>query len=499
MCTCFQASGWPAPQAAAVAPGPSFARALSERAGLATGSVPQRSDFSFSGLTIVNPGVGRVADATIQVRGDRIVGLDARDAPGDAEFADCFAMPGLIDMHVHALPPLRDFFGRLQLLHGVTSVRNTGDGLDVFSYREQVELGTRQGPRIFACGPPLDGKPTAFPVGTAALEDPDRARAFVSKLAERGADFVKVFINLTPPVLAAIRDEATRRGLRVAGHVPRFNSIEDAGVVDIQHLTGVPMHPSTAFSLDGAFKPWVDSWLRQDARRREQVAASSLDHGIAHTPTLVLWKGLARAKAGSQIARPKGLSLMPAPYVESFWASSVPPTPYSRGLEPGLFEAIERALPEMLRLVGELDEAGVPLLAGTDTINPWVVPGASLHEEIELLQEAGMSAERALVCATRDAALALGHEELGQIQEGGLADFIILRNDPTLDLAHLDTILAVIAGGRLYRVDELRKEHEGARAALSSLPFRIASPILGRLASFALSALPASVPRYPEA
>ncbi len=488
MCTCLQAAGSFALPVSA--PG-SWQRGLLGPLGLGGDRAPPRKDLALSGLTVVNPGVDRVADATIRLREGRIAAVEASGPPGEAEFAGCFALPGLIDMHVHGPPPLRDFFARLQLLHGVTSVRNTGDGPEIFSYRDEVEAGDRQGPRVFACGPPLDGKPTAFPLATLGLESPERARARVARLAEQGADFVKVFINLTPPMLAAIRDEAERHGLRVAGHVPRFNTLEDAGVQDVQHLTGVPEHPSTAFSLDGAFEPWVEAWLRLDARRRDRVIASSLGAGVAHTPTLVLWKGLARGRPGNGLAAPKGLALMPRPYVESFWRTRPPPTPYTKALGPSLFASIDRALPEMIAFVGELDAAGVRVLAGTDTINPWVVPGASLHEEIELLASAGMGPERALACATRDAAAGLGRDDLGRIRDGASADLVILDGDPTDDLTHLDSIRAVVAGGRLYRSEDLRRDHERARARLSSLPLRVAAPVFGRAVAAALRALPA--------
>ncbi len=496
MCTCLQAgSRFAALAGARRGSRGGAAWSLKGRLGLGREPAPPRAELALSGLSIVNPGGGRRADATLRVRGERIARID--DSPADSRFAGCFAMPGLIDMHVHGPPPVRDFFGRLQLLHGVTSVRNTGDGLEVFAYRDEVDAGARQGPRVFACGPPLDGTPTAFPVGTAALARPEQARRFVETLARHGAGFVKVFINLTPPVLAAVREEARRHGLRVTGHVPRFSSIGDAGVVDVQHLTGVPEHASTAFSLDGAFAPWADAWQRLDDRRRDHVIEASLGSGIDHTPTLVLWKGLARQHAQGRFDPPKGLDLMPPPFVSSFWKPTIFPAPYARALGPSLFEAIDRALPEMISLVGHLESAGVRVLAGTDTINPWVVPGAALHEELELLSVAGMSPERALVCATRDAAAALGRGDLGAIQEGALADFVILDGDPTTDLGRLDGIRAVVAGGRLYPIERLRDDHERARAALSSLPFRVASPVLGRLATAALRALPAPVPDVP--
>ncbi len=152
-------------------------------------------------------------------------------------------------------------------------------------------------------------------------------------------------------------------------------------------------------------------------------------------------------------------------------------------------EAGER-LRIMKMLTDELHLAGVPILAGTDTGNPFVIPGASLHEELRLLVESGLTPEEAWMAATSAAGKALRQPGLGIVEPGAPADLLVFREDPTRDLAALGSLEAIVADGRLYTkvaLDEglgrwrawltapLRGALSGvlARAALASVRFRI--------------------------
>jgi imidazolonepropionase-like amidohydrolase len=108
-------------------------------------------------------------------------------------------------------------------------------------------------------------------------------------------------------------------------------------------------------------------------------------------------------------------------------------------------------------VVRALSEGGVRILAGTDSPTFYNVPGASLHEEIALLHEAGLSAEESLAAATTWAAQALGKEGLGRIEPGAPADLVLLRRDPidSIETTRSLDVAAVIAGGRLYTAGEL--------------------------------------------
>jgi imidazolonepropionase-like amidohydrolase len=111
-------------------------------------------------------------------------------------------------------------------------------------------------------------------------------------------------------------------------------------------------------------------------------------------------------------------------------------------------------------------KAGVPILAGTDTGNPFCFPGFSLHEELALLVIAGLTPVEALRAATLDAVKFLGLEKtLGTIEEGKLADLVLLNANPLEDIRNTQRIDAVISNGRLFdrkALDKLLAEAEGA-------------------------------------
>ena len=362
--------------------------------------------------------------------------------------------------------------------------------------KQAVARGERVAPRIFACGLPLDGKPAAFPppFSGAVLDTPERGRRRVRQLAAKGADHVKAFINLTPPVLEAICDEAQGHGLPVIGHIPRFSRIEDAGVADVQHMTGIPDVPTTAFALDGSFPGWLEAWSQVGGERQARVEEACLEQGIAHTATLVLWKGLARC-ADPTLDRPATRGLIPDVFSDVFWNTRRPLGPYVKALDGRALDGVLAAWPRMLESVAAFREAGVTVLPGTDVVNPWIVPGRGLHEELELLVGCGYSPEETLRLATSEAGSRLGLEGLGTLAPGAPADLLVLREDPTHDLRALDTLESVVADGRFYDVAALRDEQAAFCERFSGVLPRLLAQV-GRAALTTLySALPAPRPR----
>lgn len=492
MCTCASFLRAPTMGASPAFDPPRAARML----GLVATPAPPRRDLVLEPVTVVSPGVGRREDARLTIRDGRIASIDSA-GPEHVGAGRRFVLPGLVDLHTHAFPGTLDWFGRLELMHGVTSVRNTAADSSIFDYKAAVARGERVAPRIFAGGLPLDGKPAAFPppFGGAVLDTPERARQSVRSLAARGADHLKTFINLTPPVLEAIRSEAAEHGLPVIGHVPRFSEIASAGIVDVQHLTGVPEGPTTAFAVDGSFPVWLEAWREVGPERLARVVEACLEQGIAHTATLVLWKGLARC-ADPSLDLPHTAGLMPDVFVDVFWNTRRPPGPYVKALDDRLLDAVLDAWPRMQEAVAAFREAGVCVLPGTDVVNPWIVPGQGLHEELQLLVGCGYTPEETLRLATREAGSRLGAQGLGKLSIGAPADLLVLREDPTRDLRALASLESVVVDGRHYDVAALRAEQAEFCERFSGVFPRLLAQ-LGRAAMTTLySALPASEPHY---
>ncbi len=411
-------------------------------------AVPSQKRLVFFNVTVVNPGRDRRAKRTLTIQDGQIVAITTNpytisESEAGTRFAGFYVLPGLIDMHVHQPPFDAELYGLLFLAHGVTTVRNTGDfSGTILKKRQQIQDGVYPGPRIFACGPIIDGDPPFWP-GSRVVRTVAEARAVVDEVAAAGVDCVKVYGGLSGELLAAIREAATQHRLPVVGHIPLAVPFEEAHVKDVQHLTGVPSytnHPDT--SKLAQFAAWAAAWQNLDKSRIDFIVRTSVEQGLLHTPTLVVWTQMGRLRDYPTLRGDPAAQLLPRWYREVFWRPREAALP--------AYDDIAAALPKMKTVVRHLYRAGVRIHTGSDTPNPFVVPGVSLHEELHLLVNAGLTPEEVWVAATRWAGETLGLPKLGTVQEGAPADFLLFREDPTRDLAALSTLEAVVAQGRLY-------------------------------------------------
>lgn len=411
-------------------------------------AVPRQGRLVFTNVTVVNPGRDRQTAQTLTVEGDHIATLtatasDTRATENTAQLSGRYVLPGLIDMHVHHMPPDTMLYGLLFLAHGVTTVRDTGDfSGQILQQRRQLQEGGYPGPRLFACGPIIDADPPWWP-GSRAVRTEAEARAVVAELAGAGVDCIKVYWRLSGELLAAIRAAATEHHLPVVGHIPLAVPFEQAHLTDIQHLTGVPVFtPDPNSTRTTQFAAWAAAWHGLDDARIDMIVRTSVEQGLLHTPTLVVWAQMGRQREYLTRRDSSAAQLLPRWYREVFW--------HPRDEFLPAFDDLGHALPQMKMVVRRLYQAGVRMHVGSDTPNPFVVPGAGLQEEMALWVDAGLSPEEVWVAATRWAGETLGVPKLGTVQEGAPADFLLFRDDPTLDLHALSTLEAVVTQGRLY-------------------------------------------------
>jgi imidazolonepropionase-like amidohydrolase len=428
-------------------------------------SVPPQG-IELSGLTLVAPGESRRPGQTVRVEGGTIVEISATASPtASSAYSGMHALPGLVDLHVHH-PPVaawgeRELFALLFLRHGVTSVRDVGSFVGgVLTLRRRVQEGDLPGPRIFACGPIVDGEPPGWP-GARVARDPEEARAVVAALAEEGHDCVKVYNHLSFQAFMALREEADRRGLPIVAHLPDEVPLDALRGVELQHLMGL-----------GAEVSW-DATVRDYAEQSRRFR-------LEHTPTLVAFARGAELQDYASLRDDPAAQLLPRHYREMLWNPDS--NPLLAWLEPAGFGELPDRYQRMLQAVAWLHAQGVPVLPGTDTMNPFVVPGASLHEELGHLAAAGISLPEVFDIATRRAGERLGIEGLGVLRPGAPADFVVFRDDPTRDLRALETLEAVVADGRLYpreALDEaIRRQLEFFDGPVYSTTYRAAARVL---------------------
>ncbi len=414
--------------------------------------VPNQEQLVFSNVTVINPGRTRQAGQTLTSEGGQIISISATssDSPtseASDRFSGAYVLPGLIDMHVHHTAIDWELYGLLFLTHGVTTVRDTGyANTTVLNKRQQLQHGEYAGPRLFACGPILDGDPPSV-AWFRTVHTPTEARTVVDEIAKAGVDCVKSYWGLSAETLAAIREASTQHELPVVGHIPFAVPFERAHVSDVQHLTGVPVTSNhvaiTTTELTAWYVAFIAAWREVDAARVDFIVQTSAQQGLAHTPTLVVNAGVAQLRDYPKLLDDPASHLLPRWYREVFWQ---PPAAF----DATFYEHLDVALPKMKEVVSQLHKAGVRIHVGTDSPNPFVVPGAGFHQELRLLVEAGLTPEEVWLAATRWAGESLGVPKLGTLGEGAPADFLLFREDPTRDLAALSTLEAVVAQGRLY-------------------------------------------------
>lgn len=414
------------------------------------------AEVTLAGVTIVNPAQQRLENQRLRLSDGVIQQIEAagdQPDPGEetARYRGAFVLPGLIDMHTH-LPPdtplnMTGFACFLYLAHGVTTIRDAGD-LDstaVPAARRGIDNGDFPGPRIFACGPFVGGAPARW-ANTLIIEKPEDAAPAVARIKEAGYDCVKAYDELTVEEIRAVKAAAEQHGLPVIGHVPARLGYEEALLPEVQHLFGVPEPQNLA--RDHIVNRIAD-WDDVDSTRLDLIVETTLEHGIVNTPTLVLNQQLLRYLDYEDALTDPTIRLAPRLFREVVWHPEEG-VPLYRNLPDDVLARLGRAHEKKKELVRRLHEAGAALLIGTDVPQPFVVQGASVHQEMRIFNEIGMTPEEVWAIATWKAGRALGQPMLGTIQEGAPADLLIFREDPTQDLEALETLEAVIAQGRLY-------------------------------------------------
>jgi hypothetical protein len=351
-----------------------------------------------------------------------------------------YLMPGLFDMHVHAMDRKNLV---LSLAYGVTSVRNMGGYPMHLRWKQELAEGQWLGSNLFSATPTINGKKNANPLGEKIVTEPDKARQLVRRYHAQGWDFIKVYARLDVPVYEAIVDEAKRLEFAVAGHVPY-------PVVETDYWLGRPM--VTLEHTEDIFQGPLE--YKYDDSAVEAIARQLKDMNATVTPTLMIFDHLTR------LAREKQAFLdeLPLEYLNPVMKRFVDGTAGARWLDAS--EALQASLEKrnvyFQFITRVLHETGVNLVLGTDWGAIYAIPGSSTHDEIALLQKAGLPAEAILEMATINAARVLSVEDrLGSIVEGRTADLILVGHNPMNHPEYLRQPLAVVKNGQWLGKNEL--------------------------------------------
>jgi imidazolonepropionase-like amidohydrolase len=342
--------------------------------------------------------------------------------------------------------------------------------------RDAIRAGEYPGPQLLCCGPFVDGEPPLWP-GSQVVTDASTASQAVTRIHAEGYDCVKVYNELTEVAAAAIHRTARELGIPVIGHVPWRTDFTAAHIDDVQHLVGL-YHANPQIEAD----PGVHAMLQLasvDRERVDDIIAALPSTPKALTPTLITLQRKYALKDSTQLANSAQAQLLPNYYSSHLWhpsqglVSARVLTTQDQHEFSALYPAVERSLMQLYL-------AGLPLHTGTDAPAEFIVPGAGLWEELQLLSAIGLGPETALKLSTVDTARYLrgGGEDRPQLSEGAPADFVVYSKDPTSDLRHLSSRTAVVTQGRVYTGEMLDQQLQRYQSWYENPAYRLTSNTL---------------------
>jgi imidazolonepropionase-like amidohydrolase len=443
--------------------------------------------FAITDVTVIPmAGDTAMARATVVVRDGRITEIGAarnvRVPPGArrVDGRGKYLIPGLVDMHTHLYSDgdVPDSVARYELgvmvANGVTATRLMIGTPEQLALRREVQAGRVVGPQLWIASPQVTGKAD---VNSRVVTTPEDARAAVKEMADRGYDFIKLTLFITPPVYDAIVDEAKRRRIPVVGHVDPEVGVARALAAgqQIEHLDNylesvladsAPMKVSV--SDRGLFKPknWESlDWV--DDAKVERIAGATARAGIYTCPTLTVFKkAFALGQSEEEIRSRPDWGIMPPElrrlYLgarEKYWATAASETRRMRYVQV------------RNRLVEAIADSGGRIMAGSDTPEWFFAYGWTIHRELESLVAAGLTPYQALAAATRNPAEFLrASKEWGTIERGKRADLVLLAGNPLEDIRNTSRIEAVAVGGRWLERAERDRMIAAAVARLGGAP-----------------------------
>ena len=435
---------------------------------------------AFVGATLVDgTGAAALPDAVIVVENGRVECVGGRgDCSTDgAEVLDAtgrWIIPGLVDAHVHfsqtgwvdgrpdALDLRTDYpyertaawlhdnteaLFRSYLCNGVTSV------FDVGGYPWTWDLQARTtasvtAPRVKAAGPLLSTRDFWLNLPGQQqfihTSDEETVRTAVRTHAVWGAAAVKIWYILGAETVGARRDHLSAM-VHAIGDETRGE-----GIPLIVHATGLwqakdAVRAGAHLLVHSVTDQPVDDEFLELAR----------EQGTFYNPTLVVSDGYLQVRARSFERRTQPLECVDPTTLGKIESTDEVPVPEGVADLATLRDRSARRVQTARENLMAVHRAGIPVVFGTDAGNPLTLHGSSVFIELEAMDEAGMTPMEVLVAATRNGARAMGLEDTGTIEEGMVADLVILRADPLADIRNVREIASVMRLGKLYDRSEL--------------------------------------------
>lgn len=414
--------------------------------------------FAVSNVRVFDPVTATLSDpVVVSVSGNEITSITPY-VPGEMpeggvtvfDGAGGTLMSGLWDMHSHASAGR----GLYYLAAGVTSTRDMGNNNEMLAgLLEDMEEGKVLSPRITPAGF-IEGRSLYSSRNGIIVESEEEAVAAVDWYAERGFPFIKIYNSMTPAWVPAMVDRASEHGMRTIGHVPAFTNADamiEAGYSEITHINqlmlGWMLAPDedtrTPLRLTGMAR---GAHLDLNDEKVQHTVQLMQENNVGIDPTAVILERLMLSRAGEV---PPGavdiLDHMPIGYQRYRKRTFVSLADEQADLE------YQEGFQRVLDTIAMLYEAGITILPGTDDGT-----GFTVHRELELYERAGIPTGDVLRIATWGPVEHLGYEaELGSIEPGKLADFVLLPGNPLDDLRVIKRSQMVVRDGEVFFPEEI--------------------------------------------
>ena len=387
----------------------------------------QPQTIALVGVNLVSmTGAGMREDQTVIIRDSRfqVIGDSAvTPVPEDARIIDGledhFLIPGLTEAHAHTQFSMSQFL--VYLTRGVTTVREMGGFSWMLDARQMAAENKLLIPNLYLAGHILSSRAWDFYMTQVDTEEQVRYR--VAEQAAAGYDFIKIHNSLEKNLYTALFDEAGKHGLDVIGHIPQEISIAEAveaGQRTNEHFKG--------YIFDGDLSITDQDYV-EDTEGSE----------MWHAPTFSNYHDHLRGAQASRLAEAENsLRLVPG-WLKASWAKQASmPVDGLTGLRQTIY-------PKSREIFSRLSRVTDRFIAGTDTGGyAYQVPGYALLEEVRIFESLGLSPYQALETATINSARAMRKEqEMGTIEVGKRADFVMLSKNPLLSSAHLSAVEGV--------------------------------------------------------
>jgi hypothetical protein len=388
-----------------------------------------------------------------------------------------FIIPGLWDSHIHFAfeKDLATSMPNLFLYHGITSLRDTGGEFDfVNKFKQEAISNPKTKSRVKIAGPLIDGKFNVydgsniyFPKLSIQNIDNNQLERNVRLLIDKKVDFLKAYEMLSPAQFKILSNLAKENNLKLTGHVPLSMSVIEAsnlGLNSMEHLRNLELSMTemseklfqerknlllNKSSIKGSeLRSLIHSKQRMksindlDSIKINNVIDALIKNDVWQIPTLILYKNFAN-KTFKNPDYLQFLNLLPEERKEE-WIKKI------NAIDNVISKDVVEYTVWSKKMVDFMHDRGISFMAGTDTPIGFLIPGLSLHQEIQELHESGLSELEAIQTATINPAKYFNLENsLGRIKSGFIADLIILDKNPLESISNTKSIHAVIKEGHL--------------------------------------------------